>query len=101
MHRGWGNASVISMGCRMRTSIGILFSGISDIVLVNTPAMGMILLLIIGFVPCIGLVGILCAGSAWGFACLLNRRHLFLEHRVYLYTPLLVGLAMGYLLGLF
>jgi len=84
----------------MRTGIGILFSGISDIVLVNTPAMGMIMLFILGFYPRVGLVGILCVGSAWGFAWLLNRAHLFLEHRVYLYNPLLIGLSLGYILGL-
>ncbi|OAQ20354.1 urea transporter [Thermosulfurimonas dismutans] len=81
----------------LKTAIHSLLNSYSGILFISEPGAGLVLLALSTLMdPNLGLSGLICVLSAYGFARLIGLKEDFLRLDYYIYNPLLVGLSVGY-----
>ncbi|SNR62482.1 Urea transporter [Desulfurobacterium atlanticum] len=87
-------------GNKVKSFLLSFLKSYSGIFFISEPLFGFFLFLITLLNPNMALSGFLCVISAYSFARLLGLKDTFLGLDFYIYNPLLVGLAIGYLFKL-
>ncbi|WP_022846528.1 urea transporter [Desulfurobacterium sp. TC5-1] len=85
---------------RLRKFFRAFFNSYAGIFFISEPVFGAVLFLVSIINFNMGFAGFLCVLSAYLFARLLGLKETFLGLDFYIYNPLLVGLAIGYLFKL-